>query len=164
MVRIVDKRHVPHTPAPKPHTTAQHLAMIASEIGGCGCGFRRQAVELSVAILKTLADDWDGRRDRLMKLAGSPVICHLLLGVLDAAGLIEHGTSVTGSWPTAKGRWVLRHADLIVQERESGVPGTECTDACWEPPLATSPRPGTETPWSTHEDLANDRRAGTDPG
>lgn len=78
-------------------------------LGGCGCGSSDYFAELSYKLLKEFSlsgADWDKRTLKVYDNEALEIIAHWM----DAKGLIEHGTSIGGSWLTEKGKELL---DLI---------------------------------------------------
>lgn len=121
--------------------TSEHLYKVIADLPLCGCGIPEPAYQLVVDLLKVTP--FYDHREQVASLAGSETEgAHLLvLGALDHAGLIEHGSSIGGSWITPKGKWFLQAVELAggVDElcdatRDIGYPhaGGKCTDACWE--------------------------------
>jgi hypothetical protein len=127
--------------------TLDHLYVIFySETVGlslCGCGYPESAYDL-VRDLLGLAPFYENSRWKVAEsLTGNiPGAYHIVLGALQRAGLIEHGSSLDGSWLTPKGKWCLaamrtaEYGDL----HDAGYPhdGEDCTDACWELPTDAS--------------------------
>jgi hypothetical protein len=78
----------------------------------CGCGNPEEAVALVHALLR--AAPFYESRERLSELLPTTGIEMLVLGALDeTAELIEHGSSIGGSWLTPRGEEALRGLDLI---------------------------------------------------
>ncbi|WP_327300361.1 hypothetical protein [Streptomyces goshikiensis] len=117
-------------------TMADHLHVVLFDsLNLCGCGQPAAAYEM-VRDLLALAPLYEEGRWRLAEtLTGGGGGHHIIMSALDAAGLMEHGSSISGAWLTGKGKWCLdamrqlEYADLS----ESGYPhgGEDCTDACW---------------------------------
>jgi hypothetical protein len=119
----------------------QHLyKIIWGDLPLCGCGNPEDGVRLVLELL-LLAPFHERTYDEIAALIGTPGAYHLVLGALDSADLIEHGSSINGSWLTSKGRWFLRMAvaagdsPAALIDKLSGVgfpqhDGT-CTDSCW---------------------------------
>lgn len=87
-------------------------------------------------------DDGPRKRAALSGLIGTDGAVHFVLSVLVDADLIEYGSSITSSWITDTGRWVLcalrRAPDLemlLDQMQEIGGPNHyECDSGCWKLP------------------------------
>lgn len=109
------------------------------DLGMCGCGLPGEAYNLVRDIL-ALAPLYEENRWRLAEtLTGGGGAHHIILSSLDRAGLIEHGSSLDGSWLTPKGAWCLaamRGVDFDTISDDGGYPhdGQACTDACWTAP------------------------------
>jgi hypothetical protein len=120
----------------------QHVYKILWEdLPMCGCGNPETAVTLVHELLK-LAPLYD-HHDAVVSLLPSEGVYYLVLGALDEAGLLEHGSNISGSWLTDKGQWFLRALNtagdserLIASVDEVGFPhnGDSCTDRCWDRP------------------------------
>ena len=129
-----------------------HLYALTAEIGWCGCGWPGAAYDL-VRDLLAHFHDRDGRD--VVQMVGSEAAAQIVLYRLQQAHLIDHGTSVTSSWMTDKGRYALYlmrrhpHAEL---EQGAGFPacfdwreGTGCPDECWVPGPDVPPEPPRRT-------------------
>lgn len=73
--------------------------------GFCGCGCPEDAYALVRAVLE-LCPLFDHRAE-VAALLGDSGIHYFVLYAIDRTGLIEHGSSVGGSWLTAKGKHYL---------------------------------------------------------
>jgi hypothetical protein len=101
----------------------------------CGCNVPGQAWEVFGWIL-SLCPLYDGGwRD--VENRFTPGGAHIILGVMENAGLIEHGGSIGGSWITKKGQWVLDRLNAIEGDVDKaldgkGYPhdGDSCPDEC----------------------------------
>jgi len=71
-------------------------------LGGCGCGSAEHFAEESVRLLTDFATPMELRKN----LAYDSEFYELLAHWIDSVGLIEHGTTVRGSWLTEKGKHV----------------------------------------------------------
>jgi len=117
----------------------------------CGCGDPGSADRLVIGLLAVFADRQPDRVRRVEELiGGSEGAQQIVLAAIDHAGLIDHGSSVWGSWLTERGKWVLWAVDavggvdgLAEQLDESGFPHEwdreaqamqPCTDDCWRVP------------------------------
>jgi len=113
----------------------QHLYLVHTQLHLCGCGDPDEAWETVRLILNLCPLGEGGWRDVEDRL--TPGGAHIVLSCLTHAGLIEHGSSIRGSWITGKGRWVLaRLAQLdsgVADATDSvGVPhdGGPCPPGC----------------------------------
>lgn len=110
-------------------------------LGLCGCGNPEAAYALVRDLLGLAPFYEDSRWQAAETLTGSiPGAHHIVLGAMERAGLLEHGSSLTGAWLTPKGEWCLaamRTAEFNDLD-QVGYPhdGSVCTDACWRLPLA----------------------------
>lgn len=130
---------------------ASHLYLIfADDIPLCGCG-DPQAGRALVHQLLTLTPFYeDGHAQQAEALCGTNGAFQIIIGLLNHAGLLEHGSSHHGSWLTDRGRWVLWAVDqlggidaLDARLEHTGYPHEwdskkhamqECADACWTIP------------------------------
>jgi hypothetical protein len=69
---------------------------------GCGCGYLEQRMELLRQVLRD-CPLYEGNKGRSYD---SP-LGEWLLCVADSSGLIEHGTTIQGSWITSRGKRLL---------------------------------------------------------
>lgn len=108
-------------------------------LGLCGCGYPQAAYDLVRDLLGLIPFYEDERWKAAEALTGNiPGAHHIVLGAMERAGLIEHGSSQTGAWLTEKGRWCL--AAMRTAECDDldgpgvGYPhdGEACADACWK--------------------------------
>ena len=141
-----------------PEWELQHLhALVYDEIGMCGCGWGDDAYSL----IRDLLDHFHDRDGRdVAEMIGSTAAAQLVLYRLQEADLIDHGTRVTGSWMTDKGRYArhLMHRHPWWDARgEDGrtVPGAaragypecwdwdtdRCPEGCWAPPADVPAQP-----------------------
>lgn len=67
-------------------------------LGGCGCGLT-ESEERAVALLENFAAEHADRKDFKWDV-GYEILAHWF----DSHNLIEHGSGITGSWLTDKGR------------------------------------------------------------
>lgn len=122
-------------------TVLNHVyRLFYGDLSICGCGSPETAYDL-VRDLLALAPGYR-TSDEVHGLIGSGGVFHLVLGQLDGAGLITHGSSLGHSWLTPKGEWYLAAlrtvtdwAEIENEEHFSiGFPhdGENCTDACWK--------------------------------
>lgn len=114
----------------------EHASSILSDdLGLCGCGNSEE----SYALVRTLLGltPFYNHTEAIEALVPDSAARHIVLSSLDSAGLIEHGTSIGGSWITAKGVFLLgvlrQLGDDWDRLHDVGLPhdGGDCTDACW---------------------------------
>lgn len=116
-----------------------HLdGLFYDEMSLCGCGSPYWAIDLTRRLLD-LAPFYNHPDLVSAEFAGNPGAEHIVLSVLDQAGLIEHGGSIHGAWATVKGR-AVRHllslgtgSDLEVALDAVGLPhdGERPMCDCW---------------------------------
>ncbi|MFJ9985306.1 hypothetical protein ACIQUD_14960 [Streptomyces globisporus] len=118
----------------------EHLNQIFYvDLGLCGCGNPEDAYDL-VRDLLSLCPFYEARRwEKAEELTGGGAAHHIVMSTLDTAELTEHGSSINGSWLTAKGTWFLNAAQGVpfAEFDEAGLPhdgGDTCTDQCWQTP------------------------------
>lgn len=126
------------------HTLDHLYRVFYQDLGMCGCGNPEDAYNLIRDIL-SLAPFYEDQRWRLVEtLTGGGAVHHIVLSVLDQAELIEHGSSINGSWLTTKGSWFLNAARTVEFNKldDGRLPhdGGDCSDACW-----TLPQPDTRS-------------------
>ena len=68
-------------------------------LGGCGCGNSYELSELVLKVLELFATEHEKREFSVYDDLKYEIIAHWL----DSKDLIEHGTSINGSWLTEKG-------------------------------------------------------------
>lgn len=121
----------------------EHLYVLfyddAQGLGLCGCGNPESAYDLVRDLLGLAPFYEDSRWKAAESLTGNiPGAHHIVLGAMERAGLIEHGTSLRGVWLTEKGKWCLAamRATEFDDLDQQGYPhdGKPCTDACWRAP------------------------------
>lgn len=85
-------------------TSPEHWAfgVIYDRLHFCGCGLPEEALRL-VTDLLTLAPWHDAGNAVGERIGGEDGTRHLVMYLIDGAGLIEHGGSITGSWLTDDG-------------------------------------------------------------
>jgi hypothetical protein len=110
-------------------------------LGLCGCGNPEAAYDLVRDLLSLAPFCEDSHWKTAESLTGNiPGAHHIVMGALQRAGLVDHGSILSGSWLTPKGEWVLaamRTAEFDeVDDDGIGYPhdGEPCTDACWRLP------------------------------
>lgn len=127
---------------------ASHLhVLLYEQIDMCGCGWGDDAYYL----VRDLLDHFHDRDDRsVVEMIGSTGAAQLVLRRLQVADLIDHGTSVTSSWTTEKGRYArhLMHKHEPGGLDHVGVPDCydwrdtwRCPDECWVPTDDVPPEP-----------------------
>lgn len=122
-----------------------HLYKVFYEdLGLCGCGVPASAYDL-VRDLLALCPLYENQRWRQAEgITGGGAVHHVVMSSLDTAELIEHGSSINGSWLTPKGVWFLNASRKVPFEQldDAGLPhdGEPCEDRCWkiEPTLPDS--------------------------
>lgn len=116
------------------HAHALLYAEPPEGLGICGCGNPEEALAL-VRDLLVLAPFYDNPAAVEARIV-DPGARHLVLSMLDNAGLIEHGSSIGGAWLTAKGAYCRRVLTWVTWDAidDSGFPhdGAGCGDACWQ--------------------------------
>ena len=83
----------------------------------CGCGLPAEGLKLIRDVLR-LTPLYE-HRDELNKLLPSDGIQMLVLGTIDALGLIEHGTTIYGAWATEKGDSILAYLNSLGEGEEA---------------------------------------------
>lgn len=72
-------------------------------LGGCGCGPSDELGKRAIKVLENFAsDDWENRFS-VYDNEADEVLAHWM----DSKDLIEHGSSISGSWLTEKGKNVF---------------------------------------------------------
>lgn len=108
--------------------------LIFQDLGLCGCGYPDEAYALVRDLLALAPYYEDGRWQRAAELIGSQGAQQIVLSMLDRAELLEHGSSVAGSWLTERGAHYLelmrRHR--VDEVNEAGLPheGEACPAEC----------------------------------
>jgi hypothetical protein len=149
-----------------------HLYGLFEEIDMCGCGWPGDAYTL----VRDLLDHFHNRDDRdVVEMIGSTGAAQLVLRRLDRAGLIDHGTRVTSSWMTDKGRYArhLMHKHPTYGCLDlTGYPDCFdhdlgcCPGECWTPTADVPPeppRPTMEELMATVKQEADEALAQLDP-
>lgn len=121
-----------------------YVVFFSRPIELCGCGDPEAAVKLLVDTLRLYAADGTIRSTVAAVLGPNEGVQQVILSVLDAAELTEHGPSLWSGWLTAKGRWVLWAVDQLggidavgdLCRAGIGYPhdADACTEACWKIP------------------------------
>lgn len=120
-----------------------HLYVIfydnAQGLGLCGCGNPESAYDLVRDLLGLMPLYEDTRWKVAESLTGNvPGAHHIILGAMERAELIEHGSSLHGAWLTPKGEWCLAAMQTAEFDDldQQGYPhdGNACTDTCWHTP------------------------------
>jgi hypothetical protein len=119
--------------------TDQHIRehvyrLLYEELNLC-CGFPEESYDLVRDLLTTFRSKTG--IDTLLPHGGAR---YLVLGALDSAGLIEHGSIIDAAWLTRKGEWywqALTRLDYDDIDAADGVglphDGKACMDACLKP-------------------------------
>jgi hypothetical protein len=105
-------------------TKVQYQEYVQDQFGLCGCSDGAAAVDLIGEVLVALdrkrphrpedpIPTWDALKKRFHE-EDDPGIYYLVMGALEREGLIEHGTSIRGSWTTDAGR------ELVAEIEEYG--------------------------------------------
>ncbi|MDX3324777.1 hypothetical protein PV405_08860 [Streptomyces sp. ME02-6979-3A] len=114
----------------------EHLNQIFYvDLGLCGCGNPEDAYTLVRDLLALHPLYEDQRWKQAEELTGGGAVHHVVMSTLDTADLIEHGSSINGSWLTPKGAWFLNAARDVPFDDidEAGLPhdGGACAEDCW---------------------------------
>lgn len=150
---------------------ASHLyVLLYEDIDMCGCGWSDDAYLL----LRDLLDHFHDRDERnVVEMIGSTGAAQLVLRRLQQADLIDHGTSVTSSWITDKGRyarWLMHKHPALVEH--AGYPDCwdnergHCPDECWTPAAEVPeqpPGPSTDEIMARIRQEADEARARMNP-
>lgn len=144
-----------------PTSTEEHLYKLLWDLPGCGCGNPEDGWDLVWRVVKYFRDskahsdaqfakhdnmfaalrDWADFPQKLEDILPDQGARQIIVGAIDAAGLIDHGSSFYSSWPTDKGKWFLWAVEQCggmdtLEERMEMISyphhGGECTKACWE--------------------------------
>lgn len=86
-------------------------------LGVCGCGNPDGVLSLICRVLAVLGADERGAT--LSEIAGAPArspIVEFMLHSLDRSGLVEHGFSIGGAWPSAVGKQLIQAAELFIKD------------------------------------------------
>lgn len=141
-----------------------HLTQVVySGLGFCGCGWPDEGLALTHELLTAFSwgfgeGIWQRRDAVITRLLPTDGVRHIVLSTLDHAKLIEHGSSILGSWLTPRGKWWMYAVETVggieglsrrFDEPGIGYPhtgeaadaGQECTDACWAVPDGWEPAP-----------------------
>lgn len=81
-------------------------------LGACGCGDSDEYGMLAIEVLRQIPLTYEEKKANGFyedKTKG------LMLFFLDEAGLIEHGSSVNGSWLTENGKQLLTNIDSLIE-------------------------------------------------
>jgi hypothetical protein len=119
--------------------TDQHIRehvyrLLYEELNLC-CGFPEDSYDLVRDLLTASRN-----KANIQHLLPDSGARYLVLGVLDNAGLIEHGSIIDAAWLTRKGEWYWQaltrfDSDDIDGADGVGLPhdGKACMDACLKP-------------------------------
>lgn len=96
---------------------------VFTDLGFCGCGDPEAALDLMRSILSAINsrsernqqndsthEEWMTVSREIEKMIGmeqNPAVAWTYLYFLDGQGLLEHGSNITGSWLTDKGKEIL---------------------------------------------------------
>lgn len=83
-------------------------------LGGCGCGSSEELGEMAVKLLKHFATPHMERKLDLYDSEAYEILAHWM----SEKDLIEHGTSVGGSWLTEKGEEVYEAVNNFLDIKE----------------------------------------------
>jgi hypothetical protein len=118
------------SPAISTDDACSHLYMwLHGHMPYCGCYVLDEAVALVIDVLGLIASraTWP---EVTAQIGGSDATVHIVMGVIEDAGLVSHGTSVRSSWITARGAWVRRvHSQFTSEDLDhTGYPhdGNDC--------------------------------------
>lgn len=134
------KIHIPDLTAAREHAADHANLLFYGNLGLCGCGCPEDAFKLIGDLLALMPLYDDQRWVKADALIGSPGAAHIVLSHLEEnGGLIEHGSSIGGSWLTDKGRYfqgvlLLLDWDHDVDGPTAGMPGVDhdCDLTCWQ--------------------------------
>jgi hypothetical protein len=130
----------------------QHLYVLVyghhDGLGLCGCGDPDAGIALAHELLTAFGwgfgdGAWQRKRAVIGRLLPTAGVEQVVLSTLDRAGLIDHGSSIGGSWLTDRGKWWLWAVTEVgglngLDDRlcQVGYPhgGEDCTDACFPAP------------------------------
>ena len=124
--------------------------VLCSDLPSCGCGDPQSSHQLVYDLLRLAPFYEDGRWQRAERLIGTDGAFQIVIAALTKANLLEHGSSIGGSWITDRGKWVLwaigevGGIDRLDAKLDfAGFPHEwdretqamqPCTDACWRLP------------------------------
>ena len=102
------------------HYDTEGEAMYYDQIGLCGCGSPTEVHKFLLDCMAARADNYDNLIDlkKVQKIIEErpDIVAEMVVHFLDSRDLVEHGTSVYGSWPTDRGKQVL---EIGVMEEEN---------------------------------------------
>jgi hypothetical protein len=112
----------------------EHLhKLVHYDLNLCGCGNPEDAYVL-IRDLLGLAPFYDHPQQVRDRIGGDEGAQHIVLSLMDHTGLIEHGSSIGGSWITPKGEHFLglmrRHGYDDVEQAELPHDGADCPTDC----------------------------------
>lgn len=117
---------------------AQHVyRLLVEELNFC-CGFPEDSVRPVRELLEAVdVDHAEKSSARVDAFTSDRAVTALLLYRFAAVGLTEHGSIITASWLTKRGRWYMHALDRVDWDdvEEAGAPhdGGACTEACLKP-------------------------------
>lgn len=113
-----------------------HLyAWLTAGLPHCGCGWSDECDALAVGVLELVAQKRPF--SEIAALIGGPAATvQIVLGAIEQAGLISHGSSIAYNWITERGDWVRRTYQRVSDPEEelelAGYPhdGKDCPASC----------------------------------
>ncbi len=113
------------------HASAHWACSVISELSYCGCGYPREALELVHSVLRWCrVPPWEREGEGLVELIPHNGARMIVLGIMDRARLLEHGSNIEWAWLTKDGERFLDILDSLeggyeVVE-EAGISCSEC--------------------------------------
>lgn len=111
-----------------PHAEAHFAYTAIHGLGLCGCGSHDAIVAAALNALRYSARPIMTRGEWQPGPDWGPLGAELLMHVIDNADLIDHGTSINGSWITPKGERLLQVMEGKPLEWLDDAPGFSCSD------------------------------------
>jgi hypothetical protein len=110
----------------------QHVYRLLFEELHLCCGLPETSYALARALLTAFRS-----KTSISTLLPDDGVRYLVLGALDNAGLIEHGSVIDAAWLTRKGEWYWQALTRLDYDDVDGVglphDGKACMDACLKP-------------------------------
>jgi hypothetical protein len=110
----------------------QHVYKLCFEDLGLCCGSPEDSYAFLQELLTTIRSKTD-----LNQLLPHDGARYLILGALDNADLIEHGSIIDAAWLTRKGEWHWQAITCCDYDDIEGIglphDGKACMDACYKP-------------------------------
>lgn len=124
------------TPTALTEDELSHLyAWLQEGLPHCRCGSPDESDALVVGVLELIANDRP--HGEIAAFIGGPAATwQIVLGAIERAGLISHGTSCSTAWITERGDWVRQAYQRVADPDEeldlAGVPhdGLDCPTDC----------------------------------